>query len=277
MRHQIEPESRAAIARPRALGAGTLPTMSRRVATGLSEIDRVLGELHSDLIVVGGRPNTGKTSLALTIAQAAVHNRSATGFFTLESSKDRCNDRLLSSMCSIENFSLRRYMGQLTESELAQEEINRNLLNAYVKIDDSTRLTFADLLERAERMKRKYNIGLLVIDYLQLLDCTTGMLKALAEELDIPIIALSQLRRTPLEQRNDKRPTMADFPEGFADEYCDMILLTYRDEIYNPASPDKGLAEIIIGKHPSGLTSTVLLQFQPTYMRFTDLPLKGLA
>lgn len=260
------------------------------VATGFSGLDKLTGGLQpSDLIVVAGRPSMGKTALCLNIAQNAALMGDGDGqgvpigIFSLEMSKEQLVMRLLSSDAEVEFFKIRS--GGLREEE--RTKLGRaagKLYSAPIYIDDTPALTVLELRARARRLKKEHGLQLLVIDYLQLMRGRSSsadrreqeiseisrFLKALAKELNIPVIAISQLNRM-VEQREDKRPRLSDLREsGAIEQDADVILFIYRDEVYNKESKSKGLAEIIIGKQRNGPIGDVTLAFLDKYTSFRD-------
>ena len=205
----------------------------------------------------------------------------------MEMSKGQLFNRMVSSVGGIDAHRMRT--GQLEESDWPKvTAATSELRKARIIIDDTAGLSPGELRVRARRMKREANIGLIVIDYLQLMQGDNSSenrtneiseisrkLKMLAKELDIPVIALSQLNRS-LEQRHDKRPVMADLRDsGCIEQDADVILFVYRDEVYNPESSAKGVAEIIIGKQRNGPIGAVLLTFQGQFTRFTNSTAAG--
>jgi len=254
------------------------------VPTQLADLDRhTAGLQRSDLIILAGRPAMGKTSLAMNIAHnAAIVSEVPVAVFSMEMSKNQLVFRLFSSLGKINQGRLRT--GKLNVEEWDGLTSAVSLLkSAPIYIDDTPALSPTQVRARARRLKREHDIGLIVIDYLQLMqvpdtrenrateiaEISRG-LKALAKELDIPVIALSQLNRA-LEQRPNKRPAMADLREsGSIEQDADLILFIYRDEVYNPDTPAKNLAEVIIGKHRNGATGTVELLFEGEYLRFLN-------
>jgi replicative DNA helicase len=254
------------------------------LATGFADLDEMTSGLQpSDLIIVAARPSMGKTALAVNMAEhAALKSRKAVAIFSMEMSASQLAFRLISSLGRIDQQHLRN--GDLAEEDWPRVTSAITLLSeTKILIDDTPALAPAELRARARRMKRQYDLGLIVVDYLQLMavpgnkenrateisEITRG-LKALAKELNIPVIALSQLNRS-LEQRTDKRPVMADLREsGAIEQDADVILFIYRDEYYDKESADKGLAEIIIGKQRNGPTGTVKLTFLGRYTRFEN-------
>jgi replicative DNA helicase len=252
------------------------------LATGFADLDEMTSGLQpADLIIVAARPSMGKTALAVNMAEhAAIKSRKAVAIFSMEMSASQLAFRLISSLGRIDQQHLRN--GDLAEEDWPRVTSAITLLSeTKILIDDTPALSPAELRARARRMKRQYDLGLIVVDYLQLMavpgnkenrateisEISRG-LKALAKELNIPVIALSQLNRS-LEQRTDKRPVMADLREsGAIEQDADVILFIYRDEYYDKESADKGLAEIIIGKQRNGPTGTVKLTFLGRYTRF---------
>src|SRR5699024_11022883 len=252
--------------------------------TGFAELDnRTSGLQDTDLIIVAGRPSMGKTSLAMNIAErAAIRHKVPVAVFSMEMSDTQLVMRLFSSLGQINQERLRT--GRLEGQDWVNLRSAMTLLKgANVFIDQTPSLTPTDMRARARRMKREHDIGLIVVDYLQLMKVPgsaenrtneiseiSRSLKALAKELEVPVIALSQLNRA-LEQRPDKRPKMADLREsGAIEQDADLILFIYRDEVYNEDSPDRGIAEIIIGKHRNGATGNFKLAFQGEFVRFRD-------
>ncbi len=254
------------------------------LATGFSDLDELTAGLQpSDLIIVAARPSMGKTALAVNFAEhAAMKSKKAVAIFSMEMSASQLAFRLISSLGRINQQHLRT--GDIQEEEWPRVTSAITMLSdAKIFIDDTPALSPAELRARARRLKREHDLGLIVIDYLQLMavpgnkenrateisEISRG-LKALAKELNIPVIALSQLNRS-LEQRTDKRPVMADLREsGAIEQDADVILFIYRDEYYNPESSDKGLAEIIIGKQRNGPTGTIKLTFLGQYTKFEN-------
>ena len=254
------------------------------LATGFADLDELTAGLQpSDLIIVAARPSMGKTALAVNFAEhAAMRSKKAVAIFSMEMSASQLAFRLISSLGRINQQHLRT--GDIQEEEWPRVTSAITMLSdAKIFIDDTPALSPAELRARARRLKREHDLGLIVIDYLQLMavpgnkenrateisEISRG-LKALAKELNIPVIALSQLNRS-LEQRTDKRPVMADLREsGAIEQDADVILFIYRDEYYNPESSDKGLAEIIIGKQRNGPTGTVKLTFLGQYTKFEN-------
>ncbi len=287
-------------------------------ATGFSDLDRLLGGLQrSDLVILAGRPSMGKTSLATNIAyhaadsckkeiddqgQQKVIDGAVVGFFSLEMSAEQLATRILSEASGVGSHRIRQ--GDLSNADFQKVvEANQRLAQIPFFIDDTPALSVAQLRTRARRLKRQHALGLVVVDYLQLLRPTTSRasdnrvqeisnitrgLKALAKELDLPVLALSQLSRA-VEQREDKRPLLSDLREsGSIEQDADVVAFIYRPEYYQSRlePEEKGtenyekwqakmaevhnLAEVIIGKQRHGPTGTVKLVFEGELTRFTD-------
>ena len=255
------------------------------VATGFADLDKLTSGLQpSDLIIVAARPSMGKTALALNVAEsAAVTTSKAVVVFSMEMSASQLGLRLISSMGRIDAQHLRT--GDLAEEDWPRvTEAVGKLTNARIFIDDTPSLSPGELRSRARRVHRDQGgLALIVIDYLQLMQVPgnsenrateiseiSRSLKALAKELNVPVVALSQLNRS-LEQRADKRPVMSDLREsGAIEQDADVIMFIYRDEYYNRDSEDKGFAEVIVGKQRNGPTDTVKLAFLGRYTRFEN-------
>jgi len=254
------------------------------VATGFSQFDEMTSGLQaSDLIIVAGRPSMGKTTFAINIAEhAAIKTDVPVAIFTMEMPGEQIAMRLLSSLGRIDQHKVRT--GKLDDDDWPRLTSAVGLLaEAKMYIDDTPALTPNELRAKARRLAKEHGLGLIVIDYLQLMQ-TSGSsenrtneiseisrsLKALAKELNVPVIALSQLNRG-LEQRPNKRPVMSDLREsGAIEQDADVIAFIYRDEVYNEDSPDKGTAEIIIGKQRNGPIGTARLTFLGQYTRFEN-------
>ncbi|MCW5577593.1 MAG: replicative DNA helicase [Dokdonella sp.] len=253
--------------------------------TGFIDLDEMTAGLQpSDLIIVAARPSMGKTALAVNMAEyAALKTRKAVAVFSMEMSASQLAFRLISSLGRINQQNLRT--GELAEEEWPRVTSAITMLSeAKIFIDDTPALSPGELRARSRRLKREHDLGLIVIDYLQLMQVPgtkenrateiseiSRSLKALAKELNIPVIALSQLNRS-LEQRTDKHPVMADLREsGAIEQDADVIMFIYRDEYYNAEGSEKGVAEIIIGKQRNGPTGTVKLAFLGQYTKFENL------
>jgi replicative DNA helicase len=252
--------------------------------TGFTDFDEMTAGLQpSDLIILAARPSMGKTALALNMAEyAALKTKKAVAVFSMEMSASQLAFRLISSLGRINQQHLRT--GDLQDEEWPRVTSAITLLSeAKIFIDDTPALSPVELRSRARRLKREHDLGLIVIDYLQLMTVPGNQenrateiseisrgLKALAKELNVPVVALSQLNRS-LEQRADKRPMMSDLREsGAIEQDADVIVFIYRDDYYNKESPDKGLAEIIIGKQRNGPTGSVKLTFLGQYTKFEN-------
>ena len=255
--------------------------------TGYTEFDMMTAGLQpTDLVILAARPAMGKTTFALNIAEyAAIKSKKAVAVFSMEMSAGQLAMRLISSVGRINATRLRT--GQLEDEDWSRVTSAIRILKdqAKVFIDDTPGLSPDVLRSKARRLKREHDLGLIVIDYLQLMSVPgnnenrateiseiSRSLKGLAKELNVPVIALSQLNRS-LETRTDKRPVMADLREsGAIEQDADMIVFINRDDYYNKEpSPDKGLAEIIIGKQRSGPTGSCKLRFFGEYTRFDNL------
>ena len=263
----------------RAAAGGTI----HGLPTGWIDLDRQTAGLHpGDLVIVAGRPSMGKTMLALNIAEHVALAGTGVLVFSLEMTADQLLERLIASLEQLDFQRLRA--ADLDESEWARvTRATTRLQKMPLFIDDTPALTPTELRARARRHKREHGLGLIVIDYLQLmrapgagenrnLEVTriSQSLKALAKELNVPVVALSQLNRS-LQQRNNKRPRMSDLRDsGSIEQDADVIFMLYRDEVYNEDSPAKGIAEVIIGKQRNGPTGTVYLTFRGEVMRFEN-------
>ena len=254
------------------------------ISTGFLDFDKKTSGLQkSDLIIIAGRPSMGKTSLAMNMAETAVLNGGSVGVFSMEMPGEQLALRTMSSLGRINFHNLRT--GQLSDDDWPRliGAVNQ-LTNEKLFIDDTPALTPTELRARARRLKREHGLDLMFVDYLQLMQVAgttenrateiseiSRSLKALAKELNIPVVALSQLNRS-VEQRPDKRPVMSDLREsGSIEQDADVILFIYRDEVYNETSADKGVAEILIRKQRNGPIGTVRLSFLGEYTRFENL------
>ena len=254
------------------------------VPTGFSDLDRVLGGLQkSDLIIIAARPSIGKTALALSMAyNASVYHRRTVGFISLEMSAQQIGQRLMSMETGVNSHRLR--LSQISDDEW--ERMSRafgKLSEAQLFIDDSGGASVSDVRTRARRLQAEYGLDLLVVDYLQLMqsrrndnrvqeisEISRG-LKQLARELNIPVVALSQLSRA-VESRADHQPLLSDLREsGSIEQDADVVMLMYREEKYDPQTDRKGIADINIAKHRNGATAIVRLRFFDETTRFADL------
>ncbi len=255
------------------------------VPTGLSELDALLGGLQkSDLIILAARPGVGKTSLALNIAlNAALHHRMHVAFFSLEMSAEQLAQRLLSMMTQINSQKLRK--GNLTEREWQQLiEAAATLAETDFYVDDTPGASVMEVRSKARRLHAEIRLDLIIVDYLQLMQGDTRTenrvqeisyisrsLKALAREINVPLLALSQLSRG-VEQRHNKRPILSDLREsGSLEQDADVVLFLYREDYYEQEETTKpNLAEIRVAKHRHGPTGTVEVYFDKEHTRFSD-------
>ncbi len=255
------------------------------VATGFFELDNMTSGLQkSDLVIIAGRPSMGKTAFAINIAQhAAIKEELPVAVFSMEMPSEQLAMRMMSSLGRIDQHKMRT--GRLSDDDWPRLTHAVGILSeAKMFIDDTPALTPSDLRARCRRLAREHGIGLIVIDYLQLMQVPgtkenrateiseiSRSLKALAKELSCPVIALSQLNRS-LESRQDKRPVMSDLREsGAIEQDADLIMFIYRDDVYNEDSVDKGIAEIIIGKQRNGPIGSRKLRFFGEYTSFENL------
>jgi replicative DNA helicase len=281
------------------------------IPTGLTELDSKLGGLHKqDLVIIAGRPSMGKTALATNIAFHAAKNiekkgsRSTVAFFSLEMSSEQLSTRILSEQSRIRSNDIRR--GKVSEKEFEQFiETSKNIFNLPLYIDETPAITISAISNRSRRIKRLFGLDLIVVDYIQLMrsgskrydgrvqeisEITQG-LKALAKELDVPVLALSQLSRA-VEQRDNKKPQLADLREsGSIEQDADVVMFVYREAYYlENKEPTLGsiehaewqqkmneissLAEIMIGKQRHGPTGNIRVEFEAMYTKFKDLEIK---
>ena len=278
------------------------------VPTGLTDLDSRLGGMHKqDLIIIAGRPSMGKTALATNIAFHAAKNiekkgsKSSVAFFSLEMSSEQLSTRILSEQSKIRSNDIRR--GKVSEKEFEQFlETSKNIFELPLYIDETPAITIAAISNRSRRIKRLFGLELIVVDYIQLMKSTnrkdynrvqeiseiTQGLKALAKELDVPVLALSQLSRQ-VEQRDDKKPQLADLREsGSIEQDADVVMFVFRESYYlQNKEPALGtvehaewqqkmdeishLADIMIGKQRHGPTGNVKVEFEAMYTKFKDL------
>lgn len=256
------------------------------LTTGFHHLDEMTAGLQgSALVVLAARPSMGKTAFALGIAlNAALAHDVPVAIFSLEMSANQLTERLLCSEARIDMSRLRS--GHLTENDFRKlAEAAGRVSDAQIFIDDNSVLTVMELRSRARRLKAEHGLGLIVIDYLQLMSGGRGHtenrqqeianitrgLKTLARELDVPILVASQLSRAA-ESRTDRRPMLMDLREsGAIEQDADLVMFIYRDEYYNPDTDRLGIAEIIIGKQRNGPVGTVELQFHNAHVRFNNL------
>lgn len=254
------------------------------VSTGYRDIDEMTSGLQpADLVIVAGRPSMGKTSFAMNIAEnAAIGSKLPVAIFSMEMPGEQLAMRMMASLGRINAHKVRT--GKLDDDDWPRLTSAIGMLaDAPIFIDDTPALTPLEVRARARRIKREHGLSLIVLDYLQLMQSSdssenrateistiTRGLKSLAKELNVPLIALSQLNRS-LEQRPNKRPVMSDLREsGAIEQDADVIFFIYRDEVYNEDSADKGTAEIIIGKQRNGPIGTRRLTFLGEYTRFEN-------
>ncbi len=277
------------------------------VPTGLSDLDNRLGGLHkSDLVIIAGRPSMGKTALATNIAFNAARNiqqdnkKSCVAFFSLEMSSEQLSTRIIAEQSRIKSNDIRR--GKISEEQFDKFiETSKNISELPLYIDETPAISIAALRNRARRIKRKHGLELIVIDYIQLMranyardgrvqeisEITQG-LKALAKELSVPVLALSQLSRA-VEQRDDKKPQLSDLREsGSIEQDADVVMFVYREAYYLQGKEPRTatvehaewqakmnevshLAELIIGKQRHGPTGNIMLEFEAMFTKFKDL------
>lgn len=256
------------------------------LSTGLTDLDEVTGGLHAgDLTIIAGRPGMGKTVLADNIAHYAGMRGNASLIFSIEMPNEALMTRMLASMTKIENRNLRKGFVHQTDWPKLVDAASR-VAGSLIYFDDSPMITPQELRIRARKAKADYDIKLLVLDYIQLMQPSSrgrsreqevseisATLKSVARELNIAVIGVSQLNRE-LEKRPDKRPTMSDLREsGAIEQDADTILLIYRDEVYDKSeeNPNKGTAEIGIGKNRNGQITTIKCVFSDKYQKFSDM------
>ncbi len=257
----------------------------RGVPTGFSLLDKKTAGLHpGDLIVIAGRPSMGKSTLAVNIAEyAAIEKGVPAAVFTMEMSAEQMTLRMISSLGRVSATHLRT--GQFTDEDWSRIQGAMSQLQAApIYLDESPALTPTELRARARRLKRERGLGLVIVDYLQLMQVSgtkenrateiseiSRGLKALAKELQVPVIAISQLNRD-VEQRTDKKPVMSDLREsGAIEQDADLILLIYREEVYDQNTTRRGIADIIIAKQRNGPIGEIDLAFLGEYTRFENL------
>ena len=277
------------------------------VPTGLTDLDDRLGGLHkSDLVIIAGRPSMGKTALATNIAFYAAKKiqdegkKSSIAFFSLEMSSEQLSTRILAEQSRIKSNDIRR--GRISEEQFDKFiETSKNITELPLYIDETPAISIAALSNRARRIKRKYGLDMVVVDYIQLMSSSnyregrvqeiseiTQGLKALAKELSVPVLALSQLSRA-VEHRDDKKPQLADLREsGSIEQDADVVMFVYREAYYTerkeprPATVEhaewqakmnevSNLAEIIIGKQRHGPTGNIMLEFEAMFTKFKDI------
>ena len=254
------------------------------VPTGFIDLDNLTSGLQpSNLVIVAARPSFGKTSFALNIAQqAATEHAVPVAIFSLEMSKMELVQRLVCAEALVDVQKLRT--GNLSDQDWSRlaTAVGR-LADAPIYIDDTEAVTVLEIRAKARRLKQKHGLGLVIVDYLQLMSGPrrsenrqqeiseiSRSLKILARELEVPVIAVSQLSRA-VEARQDKRPMLADLREsGAIEQDADLVLFIYRDEVYNPDSPDKGTVEVLLSKHRNGPVGRLKLTFLQNYTKFAN-------
>ena len=255
------------------------------VPTGFADLDDLTNGLHAgQMIIVAARPAVGKSTIALDLCRAAsIHNNLTSVFFSLEMTKSEITMRLLSAEAKVPLNHIRN--GQLSEDDWTKLARKMGeVSSAPVFIDDSPNMTMMEIRAKARRLKQRHDLRLVVIDYMQLM--TSGkkvesrqlevsefsrQIKLLAKELEVPIIALSQLNRGP-EQRSDKRPMLSDLREsGSLEQDADMVILLHREDLYERESTRPGEADLIVAKHRNGPTRDITVAFQGHYSRFVDM------
>ena len=255
------------------------------VATGFIDLDNKTAGFHnSDLVLIAARPAMGKTAFALNIATyAAVNANTPVVVFSLEMSKEQCANRILCSQAMVDSEKVSK--GDISDEEWSKLAVASGELSesAGIFIDDGAGINIAEIRAKCRKLKLEKNIGLVVIDYLQLIQGSgntksreqeiaeiSRSLKILAKEINVPVIALSQLSRAP-EARPDHRPMLQDLREsGSIEQDADIVMFLYRDDYYNPETEAKNIAEVIIAKHRAGPTGTVELLWMPSYTKFAN-------
>jgi replicative DNA helicase len=262
------------------------PDSLRGLPTGFIDFDRKTGGLRpGDLIIIAGRPSMGKTTLAVNMAENAALDlkcQASVAIFSMEMPAEQLLMRMMSSLGRVPLASIRS--GRMSDDDWVRlTGATQQLANAKIFIDETPALTPTELRARARRIKREHGLDLIVVDYLQLMQVPgtqenrateiaeiSRSLKAVAKELQLPVIALSQLNRS-VEQRQEKRPVMSDLREsGSIEQDADMILLIYREEVYDKNTTKKGIADVDLAKHRNGETGTILLTFRGEFTRFEN-------
>lgn len=256
------------------------------VSTGFYDLDNITAGLHnSDLLIVAARPAMGKSAFAINLAaNAAIMSKVPVVIFNLEMSKEQVGNRILCSEALVDSNKIRT--GQLEDEDwMKLAQTLGKMSDAPIYIDDTPGISAMEIRAKCRKLKIEKDIGLIVIDYLQLISGSgkkntsreqeiseiSRSLKILAKELNVPVIALSQLSRTA-EKRDDKRPMLSDLREsGAIEQDADIVMFLYRDDYYNPDSEKKNVAEVILAKHRGGSTGTVELAWLPSYTKFANL------
>ena len=258
------------------------------IATGFTDLDyKMAGLQRSDLVLIAARPSMGKTAFVLNLAEyIALHSKVATVIFSLEMSKEQLVNRLLAMNSRVDSQNIRT--GDLKDSEWADlMESARNIGESNLVIDDTPGITISELRSKCRKLKLEKDLGVVIIDYLQLMNGSgktesrqqeiseiSRSLKALAREINCPVVALSQLSRA-VEQRPDKRPMLSDLREsGAIEQDADVVMFIYRDEYYHKDTEEPGVTEIIIGKQRNGPTGTVKLKWMGEIQKFGNLQIQ---
>lgn len=259
------------------------------ISTGFNMLNNMTGGFHGgELVIIAGRPGMGKSSFAVNIAEyAAIKENIPVAIFNLEMSKSMIVNRIICSQAMVDSQNVRKGEFQPEDWQQICSVIDK-LSAAPIYIDDSSSITVSEIKAKCRRLKQTKNLGLVVIDYLQLMQSNrrsdnrqqeisdiSRSLKVLAKELDVPVIALSQLSRTS-ESRSDKRPMLSDLREsGAIEQDADVVIFLYRDDYYNKESEEKNIAEINIAKQRSGSTGTFKLGWQGRYTKFVNIDYKS--
>ncbi|MHB0857522.1 MAG: replicative DNA helicase [Anaerolineae bacterium] len=256
------------------------------VPSGFVDLDRLLGGLQpSDLIIIAARPGVGKSSLAVTMAtNASLKHNAVVAIFTLEMSGEQLVQRMISASTGIDSQRLR--LGRIEDREWEQfTNVSGTLSEAAIFIDDTPSPSPMEIRTKARRLAAEYDLDLIIVDYLQLMQSgdrrnenrvqeisyISRSLKALARELNVPVVALSQLSRA-VESRTDRRPVLSDLREsGSIEQDADVVMFIYRDDMYHEDSARTNIADIIVAKHRNGPTDTISLHFNPSLTQFADL------
>ena len=256
------------------------------MTTGFIGIDKMTSGLHnSDLLILAARPAMGKSAFAINIATNAAKSGVPTIIFNLEMSKEQVANRILASEAMVDSNKLRT--GGLDDNDWMKLASASGILSeAPIYIDDTPGISIMEIRTKCRKLKLEKDIGLVVIDYLQLITASgkknasreqeiseiSRSLKILAKELNVPVIALSQLSRSAEKRQDDKRPMLSDLREsGAIEQDADIVMFIYREDYYNPDTPDKNIAEIIFAKHRGGSTGTVKLNWLGNYTKFLDI------
>jgi replicative DNA helicase len=253
------------------------------LSTGFRDLDKKLTGLHpANLVIIAARPAMGKSALALNIATNVAMDGNPVAVFTLEMSREEVASRMLCATARIDSMKVRT--GQIGDNAWPRlTDAAGRLYDAPVFVDDSPMVTVTDIRAKCRRLKRKHGLSLVVVDYLQLMQGSnrenrqqeiaeiSRNLKNLARELEVPVMALSQLNRN-LESREDKRPRLGDLREsGSLEQDADIVMFIYRDEYYNEQTDKRGIAEVVIAKHRAGSTGPIDMTFMPEFTLFSDL------